>query len=66
MSTIQSTPAMAAKTYEMMDRNLEVVRRRLGTPLTLSDKILLGHADDPETQDMWCRGKAICFCAPTG
>ena len=63
MSTIQSTPAMAAKTYEMMDRNLEVVRRRLGTPLTLSDKILLGHADDPETQDM-VPGKSYLFLRP--
>ena len=32
--------------------NLAIVRRRLGTPLTLADKVLLGHLDDPETQEL--------------
>ncbi len=50
--TIESTPEMAATVYETMARNLRVVRRRLGSPLTLADKILLGHLDDPEHQDM--------------
>src|SRR5215471_4422005 len=52
MVTIESTAEMAAKVYETMERNLAVVRRRLGRPLTLADKVLLGHADDPEHQDM--------------
>ena len=46
MVTIESTPAMAAKVYEMMEKNLAVVRRRLGRALTLADKVLLGHLDD--------------------
>jgi aconitate hydratase len=49
---IESTPALAAKVYETMGRNLEIVRRRLGRPLTLADKVLLGHLDDPAHQDM--------------
>ena len=52
MVSIESTPEMAAKVYETMARNLAVVRRRLGKPLTLADKILLGHLDDPEHQEM--------------
>jgi aconitate hydratase len=52
MVTIESTPEMVAKTYETMERNLTVVRRRLGRPLTLADKVLLGHLDDPERQEM--------------
>ena len=52
MVTIESTPEMAARVYETMARNLEVVRRRLGRPLTLADKVLLGHLDDPENQEM--------------
>ncbi|MBM3945353.1 MAG: aconitate hydratase [SAR202 cluster bacterium] len=28
---------------------MRIVRKRLGKPLTLADKILLGHADDPDT-----------------
>ena len=52
MVTIESTAEMAAKVYETMERNLAVVRRRLGRPLTLADKVLLGHLDDPEHQEM--------------
>src|SRR5262245_44687924 len=52
MVTIESTPAMAAKVYETMERNLQVVRRRQGKPLTLADKVLLGHLDDPENQEL--------------
>ena len=52
MVTIESTAEMAAKVYETMERNLAIVRRRLGRPLTLADKVLLGHADDPEHQEM--------------
>ena len=48
MVQIESTPEMVAKTYAASQRNLEVVRRRLGRPLTLADKVLLGHLDDPE------------------
>ncbi|MET0852020.1 MAG: aconitate hydratase [Candidatus Rokuibacteriota bacterium] len=52
MITIESTPEMARKVYETMEQNLTIVRRRLGRPLTLADKVLLGHLDDPEKQDM--------------
>src|SRR5881397_1254224 len=52
MVTIESTAEMAAKVYETMERNLAIVRRRLGRPLTLADKVLLGHLDDPEHQEM--------------
>ena len=63
MATIESTPEMAAKVYETMERNLAVVRKRLGRPLTLADKVLLGHADDPEHQDM-VAGKSYLFLRP--
>jgi aconitate hydratase len=63
MVTIESTPAMAAKVYETMERNLAVVRRRLGRPLTLADKVLLGHLDDPERQQME-PGKSYLFLRP--
>jgi len=52
MVTIDSTPEMAAKVYETIERNLTIVRRRLGRPLTLADKVLLGHLDDPENQEI--------------
>ncbi|HEU0155139.1 MAG TPA: aconitate hydratase [Stellaceae bacterium] len=52
MVSIESTPEMAGKVYATMARNLAVVRRRLGRPLTLADKVLLGHLDDPEHQEL--------------
>jgi len=52
MVAIESTPEIAAAVYATMARILAVVRRRLGKPLTLADKILLGHLDDPEHQEL--------------
>ncbi|MCC7485601.1 MAG: aconitate hydratase [Burkholderiales bacterium] len=54
---------MAVRVYETMARNLKVVRRRLGRPLTLADKVLLGHLDDPERQDLE-PGKSYLFLRP--
>jgi aconitate hydratase len=63
MSTIETTPEMAAAMYAAMDKNLAVVRRRLGRALTLADKVVLGHLDDPEQQDMDA-GKSYLFLRP--
>ncbi|MCI0887257.1 MAG: aconitate hydratase [Chloroflexi bacterium] len=63
MVSIESTPEMAAKVYETIEANLEVVRRRLGKPLTLADKIMLGHLDNPETQEM-VPGESYLFLRP--
>jgi len=49
---IESTHEMAAATYERMTGNLTIARRRLNRALTLADKILLGHLDDPEGQEL--------------
>ena len=63
MVTIESTPEMAANVYATMERNLTIVRRRLGRPLTLADKVLLGHLDDPENQEIE-PGKSYLFLHP--
>ena len=52
MATIDTTPEAAATMYAAMEKNLAVARRRLGRALTLADKVLLGHLDDPEHQEM--------------
>ena len=52
MVAIESTPEMVEGAYAAMNRNLRAVRRRLGRPLTLADKVLLGHLDAPEQQDL--------------
>lgn len=52
MVEIAATPEMAAKIYGRMEQTLAVVRDRLGRPLTLTEKVLLGHLDDPAAQDL--------------
>src|SRR5262245_16392594 len=52
MKTIESTPAMARGVYERLASNLQIARRTNPRPLTLADKVLLGHLDDPSTPDI--------------
>jgi len=44
---IDSSPEYVARAYANVRRNLETVRRRLARPLTLAEKLLYGHLDDP-------------------
>ena len=52
MNQIDSTPEFVAAAYQQMERNLEVVRSRLNRPLTLAEKVLLGHLDDPAAAEL--------------
>ena len=52
MVTIESTSEFAAQTYEKMAERLEVIRRRLNRPLSLAEKVLLSHLDDPDNQEI--------------
>src|SRR5438105_11349087 len=46
-TAVESTPAFVQKTYDAMAKRLAGVRRRLGRPLTLTEKLLYSHLDDP-------------------
>src|SRR5262245_53257831 len=63
MVRIEATPELATRVYATMEKNLQVVRRRLGRPLTLADKVLLGHLDEPEHQAME-PGSSYLFLRP--
>ena len=52
MNVIDSTPEFVTAAYQKMERNLEVVRSRLNRPLTLAEKVLLGHLDDPAEAEL--------------
>ena len=52
MHTIESTPEFVTEAYKRVERNLEVVRNRLGRPLTFAEKVLLGHLADPKGADL--------------
>jgi aconitate hydratase len=45
--TIESTPAFVTATYAKMAERLAVVRKRLNRPLTLTEKLVYGHLDNP-------------------
>jgi len=49
--------------YEKLVKNLEVVKKRLNRPLTLSEKVLYSHLDQPSTQDIE-RGKSYLRLRP--
>lgn len=62
-SKIETTPEMVEKTYQKSKERLAVVRQRLGRPLTLAEKILYGHLDEPKNQEIE-RGKSFLLLRP--
>jgi len=52
MTAIETTSELVANTYAKINQNLAIVRERLNRPLTLAEKILLGHLDDPRNQEL--------------
>lgn len=47
MAIVKSQEDFVAEVYKRMEHRLHIVRTRTKKPLTLSDKIILGHLDDP-------------------
>src|SRR5512140_621523 len=52
MKTIESSPELVANTYAKMAERVAIARKRLGRPLTLTEKILFGRLDNPGTADL--------------
>ena len=52
MPDVESTPESVSEAYGKMGDTLDIVRQRLGRPMTLADKVLLSHLDDPERQEL--------------
>ncbi len=63
MATIESSPEFVTQAYEKMRERLGVVRKRVGKPLTLAQKIILGHLSSPETAELE-RGKSYVELRP--
>ena len=49
---IDTTTTAVSEAYDRTRRNVEIVRKRVGHPLTLAEKILFGHLYDPEGQPL--------------
>jgi aconitate hydratase len=52
MPTIASSPESVQAVYARMERSLRAARRGLRKPLTLTEKVLIGHLDDPEHAEL--------------
>ena len=63
MIVIDSTPEFVSNVYQRMDRTLQALRKHLGRPLGLADKVLLSHLDDPSSTGME-RGKSYIQLRP--
>ncbi len=63
MNTVDTTPELVEGVYRRMEERLAIVRRRLNRPLTLTEKILFGHLDDPAGQELDA-GKSYLMLRP--
>ncbi len=63
MAKIETTPDMVRKVYSRTRENLKVIRTRLNRPLTLAEKVLYGHLDDAQNQEL-NRGKSFLLLRP--
>jgi aconitate hydratase len=63
MAAIESTPEFVQGIYERMRARFDAVRKRLGRPLTLTEKILFGHLNDPDRAQLEA-GKAYIELRP--
>lgn len=63
MANIETTPQMVEKVYQTTRDRLKVVKERLSRPMTLAEKILFGHLDDPKNQELE-RGSSFLMLRP--
>uniref|UniRef100_A0A8C5V4U3 Aconitate hydratase, mitochondrial n=1 Tax=Microcebus murinus TaxID=30608 RepID=A0A8C5V4U3_MICMU len=49
--------------YDLLEKNINIIRKRLNRPLTLAEKIVYGHLDDPANQEVE-RGKTYLRLRP--
>ena len=63
MAKIETTHEMLTQVYKTTREKLAVIHARLNRPLTLAEKIIYGHLDDPKNQDLE-KGKAFLLLRP--
>ena len=60
---IETTPEMVKKVYETTRQKTAIVKKRLGRDMTLAEKIMYGHLDDPQNQELK-RGESFLLMRP--
>src|SRR5262245_5183863 len=63
MAKIETTPELVQGTYQRIKENLTTVRKRLGRPMTLAEKVVFGHLEDSASQE-FVRGKSFLSLRP--
>ena len=63
MVTVEPTRNVVSGLYQTLENNLNTVRQRVSRPLTLSEKIILSHLDDPTATDV-VRGESYVNLRP--
>ena len=63
MAKIETTPEMVKQVYATSRERIQILRTRLNRPLTLAEKVLFGHLDDPQGQEL-IRGKSFLLLRP--
>lgn len=63
MASIETTPQMVEQVYKTTRERLKVLQDRLKRPMTLAEKVLFGHLDDPKGQELE-RGKSFLMLRP--
>lgn len=49
---VETNLELVKSTYDKSRKNIEILRKRLGRPLTLAEKVLLGHLDNAQSQEL--------------
>lgn len=62
-SKIETTPELVQSVYAKSRERLTILRKRLNRPLTLAEKVLFGHLDDPQGQEL-IRGQSFLLLRP--
>ncbi len=60
---IETTAEMVKQVYANTQKRLDIIRKRLNRPLTLAEKIVFGHLDDPQNQEL-VRGQSFLQLRP--
>lgn len=63
MAKIETTPELVKQVYATTRAKTEVIRQRLNRSLTLAEKIIYGHLDDPQNQEI-NRGSSFLLLRP--
>jgi aconitate hydratase len=64
MSQIESTPDLVLAVYKKIEQNIANFKKRTNRPMTLSEKILIGHFEDIEDAQNVESGRSYVYLRP--